>query len=168
MTTRTTALAVALAPAFGLGLAACRDRDAPPAAARPVTPPAAAPSADPNDPSEPGISDLARLARYVFSTMQRHEDVCPLQNPFRDTLHFAFAIEVAGGRMARVGLGEVAVEGSAGKRSLRQAQWPDALVGYVTCLAPHLQGVVMSPAPADGAYEPAYSFAGQPEGKTAP
>ena len=61
-----------------------------------------------------------------------------------------------------------AVEGAAGKRSLRQAQWPDALVGYVTCLAPHLQGVVMSPAPADGAYEPAYSFGGQPDGKPAP
>jgi hypothetical protein len=172
MTTRTTAPAVALALAFGLGLAACRERahDAPPpaVAARPAGPPAVAATTDPNDPSEPGISDLARLARYVFSTMQRHEDVCPLQNPFRDTLHFAFAIEVAGGRMTRVGLGEVAVDGSAGKRSLRQAQWPDALVGYVTCLAPHLQGLVMSPAPADGAYEPVYSFGGQPEGKPAP
>ena len=166
MTARLMVLALALA----LGPAACSDRAGPPPAAgsRSAAPPPVAATADPNDPAEPGISDLARLARYVFSTMQRHEDVCPLQNPFRDTLHFAFAIEVAGGRMTRVGLGEVAVEGSAGKRSLRQAQWPDALVGYVTCLAPHLQGVVMSPAPADGAYEPAYSFAGQPEGKIAP
>jgi hypothetical protein len=166
MTARLLVLALALA----LGPAACSDRAGPPPAAgsRSAAPRPVAPSADPNDPSEPGISDLARLARYVFSTMQRHEDVCPLQNPFRDTLHFAFAIEVVGGRMARVGLGEVAVEGSAGKRSLRQAQWPDALVGYVTCLAPHLQAVVMSPAPADGAYEPAYSFGGQPDGKPAP
>jgi hypothetical protein len=172
------ALAPALALTFALGLSACSDRDAPrpvsdlgspPAAgSRPAAPPAVAATADPNDPAEPGIPDLARLARYVFRTMQRHEDACPVQNPFRDSLHFAFAIEVVGGRMARVSLGEVAVEGSAGKRSLRQAQWPDALVGYVTCLTPHLKEVVMSPAPADGAYEPVYSFGGQPEGKPAP
>ena len=40
---------------------------------------------DPDDPAEPGIPDLARLARYVYKTMQRHEEVCPFENPFRDT-----------------------------------------------------------------------------------
>jgi hypothetical protein len=47
-------------------------------------PPSAPGSAvDPDDPAEPGIPDLARLARYVFKTMQRHEEVCPFENPFR-------------------------------------------------------------------------------------
>ncbi len=159
-------------------LAACSDRDAPrpvndlgsapPAApARPATPPAA-PAADPNDPAEPGISDLARLARYVFLAMQRHEEVCPLENPFRETLHFAFMIEVKGGRMTRVALSEVAVQGGAAKRALSKAQRPPEVAGYLACLEPHLKAVVMSPAPADGLYEPAYSFGGQPSGKPAP
>lgn len=159
-------------------LAACSDRDAPrpvndlgsapPAApARPATPPAA-PAADPNDPAEPGISDLARLARYVFLAMQRHEEVCPLENPFRETLHFAFMIEVKGGRMTRVALSEVAVQGGGAKRALSKAQRPPEVAGYLACLEPHLKAVVMSPAPADGLYEPAYSFGGQPSGKPAP
>lgn len=168
MTRRSAVLALALA------LAACSDRDAP----RPVNdlgspppaiaPPPAAASADPDDPAEPGIPDLARLARYVFRTMQRHEEVCPLENPFRDTLHFAFAIEVAHGRMTRVGLGEVALEGPVGRLSLLKRQWPPELVAYVGCLEPHLRGVEMNPSPADGAYQPLYSFAGRADGKPVP
>lgn len=134
----------------------------------PVAPPPAATSADPDDPVEPGIPDLARLARYVFRTMQRHEEVCPLENPFRDTLHFAFAIEVAHGRMTRVGLAEVALEGPVGRLSLLKRQWPPELVSYVACLEPHLSGVEMSPSPADGAYRPLYSFAGRLDGKPVP
>jgi hypothetical protein len=160
-------------------LLACSDRDAPrpvndlgspPAsvAARPAVPPPVAASADPNDPAEPGIPDLARLARYVFRTMQRHEDVCPLENPFRDGLHFAFAIEVARGRIARVGLGEVALETPVGRLSLLKRQWPAELAAYVACLEPHLKAVEMSPSPADGAYQPFYSFAGRPDGKPVP
>jgi len=157
-----------------LAAVACTDRDAP----RPVPVPderaaAAAPppaAVDPDDPAEPGISDLARLARYVFRTMQRHEEVCPFDNPFRDQLHFALAIEVKGGRMARVGLGHVGLEPAAGgeARTLAQAQWPRELTGYVACLAPHLQAVAMAPSPADGSYEPAYSFSGRERGRPAP
>ena len=157
-----------------LAAAACTDRDAP----RPVPVPderaaAAAPpsvAVDPDDPAEPGISDLARLARYVFQAMQRHEEVCPFGNPFRDRLHFAMAIEVRGGRMARVGLGHVGLEPAAGgeARTLTQAEWPRELTGYVACLAPHLRAVTMAPAPADGAYEPEYSFSGSSAGRTAP
>jgi len=153
---------------------ACTDRDAP----RPVPVPdqgAAAPAPpaaaiDPDDPAEPGISDLARLARYVFRTMQRHEQVCPFDNPFRDRLHFALAIEVRGGRMARVGLGHVGLEPAAGgeARTLTQAQWPRELTGYLTCLAPHLQAVAMAPSPADGSYEPVYSFGGRAASRPAP
>jgi hypothetical protein len=155
-------------------VAACGDRDVPRRAdeLRPSPPAAPAPpvaaSADPNDPAEPGIPDLARVARYVFRTMQRHEDLCPLANPFRDALRFAFAIEVARGRMTRIGLAEVAFEGPTGRRPLPEIMWPRELAGYLRCLEPHLKAVTMDPAPADGRYLPFYSFAGQPQGRTAP
>ena len=102
--------------------------------------------------------------------MQRHEEVCPFDNPFRDRLHFALEIEVKGGRMARVGLGHVGLEPeTAGEaRTLAEAQWPRELTAYVTCLAPHLQAVAMSPSPADGSYEPVYSFGGRPTGRPGP
>jgi hypothetical protein len=134
----------------------------------PPAPPSAA--VDPDDPAEPGISDLARLARYVFKTMQRHEEVCPFDNPFRERLHFALAIDVKGGRMTRVGLGHVGVEPEAARstRTLAEAQWPRELTGYVACLAPHLQAVAMAPSPADGSYEPEYSFSGWAAGRAAP
>jgi hypothetical protein len=160
-------------------LAACSDRDAPrpvtdlgsPAPAAPSLPaakPPVAPSADPNDPVEPGIPDLARLARYVFRTMQHHEAACPLENPFRETLHFAFMIEVANGRMTRVALSEVAVQDKGARRPLSKARRPPEVAGYLACLEPHLKAVAMSPAPADGLYEPAYSYGGRPNGKPAP
>jgi hypothetical protein len=161
---------------------ACTDRDAPrpvpvptgeagagtrPLSSRESLPP---PAVDPNDPAEPGIPDLARLARYVFRTMQRHEDVCPVENPFRDRLHFAFEIEVKGGRMTRVALGQVAHGGEAngeGAHAVPEAQRPRELTAYAACLAPHLEAVVMAPAPADGTYEPVYSFSGNPAGRAA-
>ena len=165
---------------------ACTDRDAPrpvpvpadgppadvsrPLSSREAIPTPAAPTADPDDPAEPGISDLARLARYVFRAMQRHEEVCPFDNPFRDRLHFALDVEVKGGRMTRVGLGHVGLEppGASEARPLAAAQWPPELTGYVACLAPHLQAVAMAPSPADGSYEPAYSYGGRADGRPAP
>ena len=139
----------------------------PPAAGAPAAPGTAA---DPDDPAEPGIPDLARLARYVFKTMQRHDEVCPFDNPYRDRLHFALEIEVKARRMARVGLGHVALEPVAGgdPRTLAAVRWPRELTTYVTCLVPHLQAVTMAPSPADGAYEPVYSFGGRETGRTAP
>lgn len=177
-----------LPPLALLLLAACTDRDAPrpvpvprdpgtdasrPLSSREALPPAAAPTAapaaDPNDPAEPGISDLARLARYVFRTMQRHEDVCPMENPLRDRLHFALAIEVKSGRMTRVGIGHVGHggEGSADVHPMPEAEWPRELTGYVGCLAPHLGSVAMAPSPADGTYQPVYTFSGNPAGRAA-
>jgi hypothetical protein len=176
-----------LLPALLLA-AACTDRDAPrpvpvpdgdpvadlarPLSSRESIPPASAPSADPdpNDPAEPGIPDLARLARYAFRTMLRHEALCRLDNPFRDRLHLAIAIEVRRGRMTRVGVGHVGLqqEGSGESRPLAEGQWPREIETYVTCLAPHLQAVTMAPSPADGAYEPIYTFSGDPAGRSAP
>jgi hypothetical protein len=168
--------------------AGCTDRDPPrpvplpdravadgsrPLSSRETLPPTvAAPGAalDPDDPAEPGIPDLARLARYVYKTMQRHEEVCPLQNPFRDRLHFALEIEVKAGRMTRVGLGHVGLEPEAAgeAKTLAEPQWPRELTAYATCLAPHLQAVAMAPSPADGSYEPVYSFGGRAAGRPAP
>jgi hypothetical protein len=168
--------------------AACTDRDAPkpvpvpdrdPAAdlARPLSsreaiPPASSPlaAADPDDPAEPGIPDLARLARYAFRTMQQHGDVCHLDNPFRDRLHFAIELEVKGGRMTRVALGHVGLEPEAAgeSRTLAEGQRPREIEAYVACLAPHLQAVTMAPSPADGTYEPVYGFSANPAGRPAP
>jgi hypothetical protein len=172
---------------FSFSAAACTDRDAPrpvpvpgreaaAGPARPLSsretlpPPVPATTVDPDDPAEPGISDLARLARYVFKTMQQHEEVCPFDNPFRDRLHFALAIEVKGGRMTRVGLGHAGLEPGAGgeTRTLAEVQWPRELTAYVTCLGPHLGALAMAPAPVDGTYDPVYTFAGRPTGRTAP
>jgi hypothetical protein len=153
-----------------LSPAACADRDAP----RPVPvherDPAPAAAVDPDDPAEPGIPDLARLARYVFKTMQRHEDVCPFDNPFRDRLRFAIGIEVKKGRMTGVGLGHVGFgpEAAGESRPLAEGQRPRELKAYVACLAPHLRAVTMAPAPADGTYEPVYSFSANPAGRAAP
>jgi len=125
---------------------------------------------DPDDPAEAGISDLARLARYVFRTMRRHVGICPFDSPLRDPLHFALEIEVKGGRMTRVGVGHVGVEpaGAGEARTLAAAQWPLALTAYVACLEPHLKAVTMAPSPTDGVYEPVYSFGGRATGPPAP
>jgi len=172
-----------LLPALlALAAAACSDRDAPrpvpvpnrdvadgsrPLSGRETLPP---PAVDPDDPAETGISDLARLARYVFKTMQRHEQVCPFENSFRDRLHFALEIEVKAGRMTRVGLVHVGLEPeTAGEaKTLAQSQWPRELTAYAGCLVPHLQAVAMAPSPADGSYEPVYSFGGRAAGRPAP
>jgi hypothetical protein len=183
----------ALATLLLLAAFACSDRDAPrpvpvpdqdpasgsapPISSRETPPPAvgtpgaaAAPVVDPDDPAEPGIPDLARLARYVFKTMQRHEEVCPFENPVRERLHVALAVDVRKGRITRVGTGHVGVEPEKGgeARTLAAGQVPRALTAYVTCLAPHLQAVTMAPSPADGVYEPVYTFGGQASGQPAP
>ncbi|HYN05227.1 MAG TPA: hypothetical protein VE359_22450 [Vicinamibacteria bacterium] len=169
-----------------LAAAACTDRDAPrpvpvpdqeraadatrPLSGREAVPPSApGPAVDPDDPAEPGIPDLARLARYVYQTMQRHEEVCPFENPFRDQLHFALEIEVKAGRMTRVALGHVGHGGEAGgePHEIPGAQWPRELTAYVACLEPHLKSVAMAPSPTDGTYAPVYSFSGNPAGQAA-
>jgi hypothetical protein len=153
--------------------ASCTDRDAPkpvPVSHEGTRAAAPSPPAGPDDPAEPGIGDLPRLARYVFTAMQAHEEVCPFDNPFRERVHFALAIDVEGGRITRVGLEHVGVEPADGTaaRTLAKAHWPRELAAYVACLGPHLEAVEMNPAPADGSYEPAYAFSGREDGRPAP
>ena len=102
--------------------------------------------------------------------MQRHEEICPFENPLRDRLHFALAIEVRSGRMTRVALGHVGLEPETGgeARTLAAKEVPREITAYVTCLAPHLQAVAMSPSPVDGTYEPVYTFGGQAANRPAP
>ena len=69
--------------------------------------------------------------------MQRHDEVCPFDNPFRDRLHFAFGIDVKAGRMARVALARAGHGGEAGgePHDIPAAQWPRELTAYLVCLS---------------------------------
>ena len=128
---------------------------------RPVAPtPPAAPALPPGvpDPAEAGISDLARLARYVFREMRVGQDVCSFTNPLHDPVSFAFHIEVQGGRMAETHLAWAGAR--VGDELQRLQPPPPELTTYAECLIPRLQAVVMDPPPADGAYQPEYSYPG--------
>jgi hypothetical protein len=136
-------------------------RDDPPRDVRPVAPtPTPAPALAPGlpDPAEAGISDLARLARYVFREMQESQYVCSFTNPLHDPVSFAFHVEVQGGRIAEVHLAWAGVR--VGEEVQRLQPPPPELSGYLECLVPRLESVVMDPAPADGAYQPEYSYPG--------
>jgi hypothetical protein len=115
------------------------------------------------DPAEPGIPDLARLARYVFLEMRTSQGVCYFANPLRDPVSFALHIETRGGRMTKVHLAWAAAQHSGGVHRLQPP--PPELSAYVDCLTPRLQAVVMDPPPADGTYQPEYSYPGQPTGR---
>jgi hypothetical protein len=149
------------APAGG-PLRPLSSRDTGPAVAAPAEP------VDQVDPAEPGISDLARTARYVFRVMRTHEDVCAFANPYDERIHFALAVEVKSGRFTRIGLGHAGTGEPPQERTLSQGELPPELAGYVACLEPHLRELVMSPAPADGVYEPIYQHPGRPGGRRAP
>src|SRR5512134_1503464 len=102
------------------------------------TPPQEAPRAatrvERPDPAEAGISDLARLARYVFREMGAREESCRLLNPFHERLGFVLRIEVKQGRMRSVALSSARLERDGGPSELPEAQWPQALRSYVACL----------------------------------
>ena len=133
----------------------CGDRAAarrPPAlargtAARRARPPTRTTRPSPGSPTSP--ASRATCSARCSGTRKSAR----FENPFRDTLHFAFVIEVKGGRMTRVGAGATwrsrAPAGEARRCRRRSAR--RRLAGYVACLEPHLKAVAMAPAPADGA-----------------
>jgi hypothetical protein len=175
--------ALLLASTTLLALASCRDPDAPrpvnvlptPSAegvgtrplsshdevgsdVRPVAPtPRAAPALPPGvpDPAEPGISNLARVARYVFREMRLAEDECPFVNPLPDALSFAFHIEIRDGRVADAHLAWAGVRHG---DEIHRIEAPPELTAYAECLEPRLEAVAMAPAPADGTYRPEYGY----------
>jgi hypothetical protein len=177
-------------PAALVALVACRDSDAPrpvnvfpspsseapgtrPVSSRdevgsdvrPVAPaPRTAPTLPPDvpDPAEPDISDLARLARYVFREMRLAEDACPFANPLQDPISFAFHIDVEQGRIADAHLAWAGVRHG---DEVHQVEVPPELVAYGECLELRLKAVVMAPAPADGVYNPEYSYPGRAGGR---
>lgn len=123
-------------------------------------PPPSPAAAERPDPAEDGIGDLPRLARYVFREMQAREGSCRLVNPFHERLAFTLRIGVERGRMRSVVLASAQLERPDGPSALPAAEWPQALTGYVSCLAPFLTALPMRPAPADGSYDADYSFGG--------
>jgi hypothetical protein len=132
---------------------------------RPVAPtPRAAPALAPGvpDPAEPGISNLARLARYVFREMRLAQDACPFANPLEEPISFAFHIDVQGGGVAEAHL---AWAGARHGEEIHQIEPPPELTAYAECLQPRLEAVVMAPAPEDGVYRPEYSYPGRPGGR---
>jgi hypothetical protein len=124
--------------------------------------PAPTPDAvDRPDPTEAGIGELARLARYVFREMGERQGSCRLVNPLHDRLAFTLRIEVKRGRMRSLAIASARVEGGGSQPSpLPEAQWPDGLRSYVACLEPFLKALRMDPAPADEVYDADYSFGG--------
>jgi hypothetical protein len=153
-------------PPDEVGTRPLTSRDEPARDVRPVAPtPPAAPALSPGvpDPAEPGIPDLARLARYVFREMRGGQDACPFVNPLRDPIAFAVHVEVQEGRMTEVHLAWAAVRH--GGEAHRLEPPPPELSSYAECLAPRLRAVVMDPPPADGAYQPEYSYPGKPGGR---
>jgi len=137
-------------------------RDVRPVAPTPTpAPPSLLPPGAP-DPSEAGISDLARLARYVFREMRVAQGVCSFVNPLRDPVSFALHIEVRAGRMTEVHLAWAGVRHADDIHRLEPP--PPELRAYVECLTPRLQAVAMEPAPVDGTYQPEYSYPGHTAG----
>jgi hypothetical protein len=184
------AITLLLVPAVLVALLACRDPDAPRPVSvlptpsseaggtrplsshdeagrdvRPVAPtPRTAPALPPGvpDPAEPGISNLARLARYVFREMRLAQDACPFANPLEEPLSFAFHIDVQSGAIADAHL---AWAGLRHGDEIHQIEAPPELTAYAECLVPRLEAAPMAPAPADGVYRPEYSYPGRAGGR---
>jgi len=127
-------------------------------------PPQAAPAADAEslpDPAEPGLPDLQRLARHVFVEMHRIADSCALRNPLAERLGYVVQVEVRAGTIRSAEITSAHVELADGTLPLVRDAWPEALQRYASCLRPHLEGLRLEPAPADGVYRPDYAV--QPE-----
>lgn len=104
------------------------------------------------DPSEPGISDLARLARHVFKVMAARQRECAIKGLPPGRLSYQIDVEVREGRIAAASLGGVSAMSSREPVPLARPDWPVPILEFVRCLEPHLVGLALAPAPADGAY----------------
>lgn len=103
------------------------------------------------DPGEAGISDIARVSRFVFREMNARTE-CPLEALPPGRYDYVYDVTVAKGRVTAARLASVAHLEAAGSHAVPAEQWPPALDKRLGCLLPHLKKLELSPAPADGTY----------------
>jgi hypothetical protein len=102
-------------------------------------------------PEEAGISDIARVSRYVYREMNARAE-CALEALPPGRYDYVYDVTVSKGRITDARLNGVALLGVGGSQALAPPQWPTALEERLGCLLPHLKRVEMGPAPADGVY----------------
>ena len=161
-----TGVAVGLGAAALLVLGGCRDEPRPAPTTRAGSPPAAARPSHPagqggaEGPGAAGISDLARISRYVFAEMQARGPSCQKQAFPPGRYDYVYEVTVRGGRVVAGRLAAVSRVTPVGATVLPSAQWPAALSASLACLQPFLEAMPMAPAPADGTYEARFSATG--------
>lgn len=112
-------------------------------------------------PDEAGISDMARVSRYVYREMNTRPE-CELLGLPSGRYEYVYDVIVARGRIVEARLTGVARLGPTGPQALARAEWPVALAKRLTCLLPHLRRIELAPAPADGAYATRFAASGPP------
>jgi len=151
--------------AWLLGSAICATLGCGGPAPVPVPPPGAhaTPAAPPTTlsfaPDEAGITDIARVSRYVYREMNARAE-CALEDLPPGRYDYAYDVTVALGRITEARLASVAHVEDAGPHDVPLDQWPSALQRRLACLLPHLKRVEMAPAPADGVYPTRFAAGG--------
>ena len=118
------------------------------------------PAASRPDPHEAGLPDLVRVARYLFREMQVRGTECRAGNPYADPLAYRLRVSVVGSRFVDAELASARLTVGERSTTIKPDEWPESLGSYVACLRPFLLELEMSPAPADGVYEPEYGLPG--------
>lgn len=112
-------------------------------------------------PDEPGISDIARVSRYVYREMNTRPE-CDLVGLPSGRYDYVYDVTVAKARITGARLNGVALVGAVGSQALAPAQWPPALAKRLDCLLPHLKRLELQPVPADGVYAARFVASGPP------
>jgi hypothetical protein len=115
---------------------------------------------DPLDPEAPGLTDLARLSRYVFREMQRRGE-CALGTGVGGRIDYTLELVVEAGRIRSARLLAVSSDLGGFRAPLLPERWPASLVGSVECLEPHLRSLSLDERLRDGRYESRFSL-GEP------
>jgi hypothetical protein len=113
-------------------------------------------------PDADGISDLARISRYVFAEMRARASTCSREPLPPGRFDYTYEVTVRGGRVTRGRLVQVSAATAEGVVTLERSKWPAALETSLNCNLPFLQAMPMKPSPADGVYETLFSGVGPP------
>ncbi len=105
------------------------------------------------DPGATGISDLARVSRYVFREMARRGGECRVSTPPPQDIEYTVEVTVADGNVAEARLVAARPAGAGSGLPLPPEQWPPQLGQLVACMRPYLVTMEMAQPPADGVYE---------------